>query len=84
MRLTKNQMQFIINCDVEEIVALLQEDYQMPLIDAFDCVYNSKIYQKLINERTGLYLESPVYIYRYLQSELREIPNVLSAEGEST
>ena len=39
---------------------------------------------KLVNERTGLYLESPVYIYRYLQSELREIPNVLSAEGEST
>ena len=84
MRLTKNQMQFIINCDVAEIVALLQEDYQMPLIDAFDCVYNSKIYQKLINERTGLYLESPVYIYRYLQSELKAIPNVLSAEGEST
>lgn len=41
MKLTKNQLQFIINCDVEQLVAYLQEDYQLPLVDAFDKVYNS-------------------------------------------
>lgn len=44
MRLTKKQIQFIINCDVEEIVSFLQEDYNMPVIEAFDKVYNSELY----------------------------------------
>ena len=46
---TKKQRQFIINCDVEEIVSFLQEDYGMSTIEAFDTIYNSKTYEKLIN-----------------------------------
>lgn len=70
MRLSKNQLQFVINCDVEEIVKYLQEDYGYSIIDAFDKVYNSEIYQKLLNTRTGLYLQSPGYIYSYLRDEI--------------
>lgn len=70
MKLNKNQLQFIINCDVEGIVKYLQEDYGYSIIDAFDKVYNSEVYQKLLNIRTGLYLESPRYIYSYLQEEI--------------
>jgi len=70
MKLTKNQLQFVINCNVEQVVAYLQEDYDLSLIDAFDKVYNSRIYQKLINTNTGLYLQSPDYIYDYLKLEL--------------
>lgn len=70
MRLNKNQLQFIINSDVEDMVKCLQEDYGYSTIDAFDKVYNSEIYQKLLNLRTGLYLESPGYIYSYLQEEI--------------
>lgn len=72
MRLNKKQLQFIINCDVEEIVAYLQEDYGYSIIDAFDKVYNSDIYQKLLNTKTGLYLESPGYIYSYLKEEIAQ------------
>lgn len=43
MRLSKNQIQFIINCDVEKLVSLLQEDYNMSIVDAFNIVYNSNI-----------------------------------------
>jgi len=70
MRLTKNQLQFIINSDVEQLVAYLQADYQLPLLDAFDKVYGSRIYTKLVNTTTGLYLQSPDYIYDYLKEEL--------------
>lgn len=69
MTITKRQLQFIINSDVEELVALLQEDYGLSLIDAFDRVYNSRLYKKLTNTNTGLYLQSPLYLYDYLKEE---------------
>lgn len=70
MRLTKEQLQFIINCDVEEMVARLQEEYGLTLIEAFDKIYNSDLYGKLSDTRTGLYLQSPEYQYDYLKEEL--------------
>lgn len=63
----KKQRQFIINCDVEEIVSFLQEDYGMSTIEAFDTIYNSKTYEKLINVDNGLFIQSPLYIYEYLK-----------------
>ncbi len=70
MKLTKNQFQFVVNCDVEAMVAYLQADQNMPLLDAFDKVYNSRIYEKLVDAKTGLYLQSADYIYDYLCDEL--------------
>ena len=70
MKLTKSQFQFIVNSDVEAIVSYLQEDQNMSLLDAFDKVYNSRIYEKLIDAKTGLYLQSSDYIYEYLCEEI--------------
>ena len=72
MALEKKQINFIIDCDVEEIVTLLQEDYGMKILDAFNTVYNSNIYKKLIDTETGLYIQSPLYIYEYLKEEINE------------
>lgn len=72
MALEKKQINFIIDCDVEEIVSLLQEDYGMKILDAFNTVYNSNIYKKLIDTETGLYIQSPLYIYEYLKKEINE------------
>ena len=58
MKQYNNEIEFIINCDVEKIVSLLQEDYGMTILDAFDTIYNSKIYKKLIDTETGLYIQS--------------------------
>lgn len=73
MKLTKNQIQFIINCDVEEIVSLLQEDYNLSLIDAFGIVYNSDLYKKLVDLKNGLYIQSPLYQYEYLKDEIAAV-----------
>lgn len=70
MKLDNKKIEFIINCDVEEIVSLLQEDYDMNVLDAFDTIYNSKIYKKLTDTETGLYIQSPLYIYEYLKEEI--------------
>lgn len=64
-------MQFIINSDVEELAKHLEDDFDLSTIDALDKIYNSAIYQKLLDSKTGLYLQSPGYIYSYLQDELR-------------
>lgn len=72
MNTNRDQRQFIINCDVEELVALLQADYHMSVIEAFDKVYNSELHSKLIDIKTGLYIQSPLYQYEYLKAELGE------------
>ena len=72
MKQNDNKIEFIINCDVEKIVSLLQEDYGMNILDAFDTIYNSKIYKKLTDTETGLYIQSPLYIYEYLKEEIGE------------
>ena len=70
MKLDNKKIEFIINCDIEEMAYLLQEEYGMDLLKAFDTIYNSKIYQKLTNTETGLYIQSALYIYNYLKEEL--------------
>ena len=70
MKLNENQFQFIINSNVEQIAFYLQEDYEVSVIEALDKIYNSKIYDKLQNPQTGLYLQSPDYIYDYLKAEM--------------
>ena len=62
MKLTKSQFQFIVNNDVETMVLYLHKEKDMSLLDAFGKVYNSRIYQKLTDAKTGLYLQSPDYI----------------------
>lgn len=78
MKQYNNEIEFIINCDVEKIVSLLQEDYGMTILDAFDTIYNSKIYKKLIDTETGLYIQSPLYIYEYLKEEIGEPKKALT------
>lgn len=70
MKLNEKQFQFIINSNVEQIAFYLQEDYELSVIEALDKIYNSKIYDKLQNPQTGLYLQSPDYIYDYLKAEM--------------
>lgn len=72
MKLNKTQLQFVINCDVETIVSYLQCDYKLSVLEAFDKIYSSNIYQKLVNAKTGLYLQSPDYIYDYLCNEINK------------
>lgn len=68
--MNENEFQFVMDCDVETLVSYLQEDYHLSLSDAFEKVYSSKVFEKLKDRQTGLYLQSPAYIYEFLQKEL--------------
>ena len=66
----KAEFEFIVRSIVDEMVSFLMEDYNMPMLEAFDKIYNSKIFEKLQDKGTGLYLRSAAYTYEYLKKEL--------------
>ncbi len=53
-----------------ELAAMLVESRNMNFEQALDTVLNSETYQKLSNPETGLYFQSPLYVYDYLKNEL--------------
>ncbi len=53
-----------------ELAAMLMETRSMTFEQALDTLMNSETYQKLSNPETGLYYQSPLYVYDYLQNEL--------------
>lgn len=67
--MTKEQ-QFLIDCVVSKLILFTMEDFQVPILDAFDMVFNSQLYEKLTDIETGLYLRSALYNYSYLKQEL--------------
>lgn len=55
-----------------EMIARLMEERSLTMREAMDIVYKSKTYAALNNLKTGLYFQSPVYLYDHLQQELNE------------
>lgn len=43
----------------------------MDMSSAIDLFYKSETFEKLSDESTGLYIESSVYVYEILQSEIK-------------
>ena len=61
---------YMNECTVRDLVLMLMEERGLSLHEALDTVYNSETYTKLTDPATGLYFQSPVYIYSYLDREL--------------
>lgn len=55
---------------VTEVVMMLIEKRNMDMKSALECFYNSDTYEKLSNPESGLFFQSPGYIYSYLQTEI--------------
>lgn len=54
-----------------QLAALLIEKRGLSYNDAFRELYNSDTYEKLNDPRSGLYIQSALYIYDYLENELK-------------
>ena len=65
-----NTIDYMNECNVRDLVLLAMEERGMSLHEAMDAVYNSETYAKMMMPETGLYFQSPVYIYSYLDREL--------------
>ena len=54
----------------KDLVLLLMKDYNWSISKAVDVLYNSETYKKICNPKTGLYFQSPIYVYYFLKKEI--------------
>ena len=62
---------FMVETLTRELIVRLMEEQSLPMRKAMGIVYNSKTYAALNNLNTGLYFQSPAYIYDILEQELK-------------
>lgn len=62
--------EYQIECTTRDLADRLVGDFSMTVPEALRVVYNSETYEKLINPKTGLYFQSPLYVYDFLKNEV--------------
>jgi hypothetical protein len=50
---------------------LIERDPSLTMEQAMSVVFNSDTYEKVMDEGTGLYYQSPRYVFSYLTTELK-------------
>ena len=55
-----------------DMIQMLMDREGYKLSQAIDAVYNSDIYSALLRPTSGLYAQSPGYVYNYLLKEQEE------------
>ena len=53
-----------------DLVVMLMERCQMTMPDALETLYNSDTYLRIKDVHSGLYFQSPGYVYDFLAKEL--------------
>lgn len=69
--LTPEQKQLMKDELSVEIAAFLIDDYKYSPEEAIDVLYTSETFERLQDDATGLYYQSPGYVYSFLQNELK-------------
>jgi hypothetical protein len=47
------------------------DDFRLSPQEAIDVLYTSETFERLQDDATGLYYQSPGYVYSFLQNELK-------------
>lgn len=69
--MTASDIKYLTEAMAADLAELLSKDFGMNVSEALDSLYNSETYAKLTNPATGLYFQSPLYVYSFLRNELR-------------
>lgn len=64
------EVKFMIEEISKELILLLIEEQGMEMREAFDTLYTSDTYARLIDTKNGLYTQSTAYIYECMEQEL--------------
>lgn len=70
MKLTDDQIEIMKEDMSEQLIIMIMEHWHSSLEDAMDTLYNSDTFSRLEDSSTGLYYQSPGYVYSYLNKEL--------------
>ena len=63
-------IQFQIDCLAVELTEMLMDKYGWDMKRALNELYTSETFVRLTDPECGLYYESPVYVFSFLQSEI--------------
>lgn len=63
--------EFLIETNTQDILKILISESGLSLKDAMRQFYTSAVFEKLLDCNTGLYLESPAYIYNLYLNEVK-------------
>ncbi len=74
--ISQQQREFLINHIVDKITEFIIKDNNADISSALKTVYQSKVYQLVLDVDGDLYSQSPSYIYDLLKSEIND--NVIS------
>ena len=61
---------FMVETLTRELITRLMEERSLTMREAMDIAYNSKTYTVLNNLDSGLYFQSPAYVYDVLEEEI--------------
>lgn len=62
----KQMMEYMI----QDLVEIIAEEQRVEYDRAMEILFNSLIYDKIMDVETGLYRDSPAYVYGLLQDEM--------------
>ncbi|MBR6082703.1 MAG: hypothetical protein IKP62_07245 [Salinivirgaceae bacterium] len=57
-------------CMTRDVISMLVEKKGLAISDAMELFYNSQTFEKLSDPKTGLYFQSPVYVFDTLEQEM--------------
>ncbi len=69
--MNENNARYLFEGISADVVRYLVERDGMELPEAISVFHNSETFSKLEDFETGLYIESPAYVYDLLKSELK-------------
>jgi len=70
MNITTEEFNYMVECTARDLTSMLIEKRGMDVEDALNTLYNSDTYSALKSPETGLYAQSPLYVYDYLKNEI--------------
>lgn len=71
MNVSRDDFNWMVESVTADLVRMLVESRSFSMSKAFDIVYGSDTYKALQNPDTGLYFQSPGYVFSFLEDELR-------------
>ncbi len=69
-RLSAEEIQILKDELSTDLAGYLVDDFHYSPEEAIDVLYTSETFERLQDDATGLYYQSPGYVYSFLQNEL--------------
>ena len=70
MKVSEKDFQYMLECMERDIATLLVERRGETIRQALSILYESDTYRLLHNPKSGLFFQSPLYVYSFLQEEI--------------